>query len=98
MQKNDASQKTFGTSYFVRALPCIEFKNDVSLYLSVVCFSDCPQPKERDLLHTANTWHQCSGEKGDQLSVRISLEKKVPKVFLQSTVLYSVSQKLTATQ
>ena len=29
---------------------CIECKNDVSLYLSVVCFSDCPQPKERDLL------------------------------------------------
>ena len=59
----------------------IESKNDVSLYLSVVCFSDCPQPKERDLLHTANTWHQCSGEKGDQLSVRISLEKKGTKSF-----------------
>ena len=50
IQKKCASQQTFGPSYFVRALPCIESQNDLSLYLSVVYFSDCPQPKERDLL------------------------------------------------
>ena len=48
-KKTGASQQTFGPSYFVRALPCIESQNDLSLYLSVVYFSDCPQPKERDL-------------------------------------------------
>ena len=53
-----------------------------SFTLSVSClFFRLSSAKGEGLTTTANTWHQCSGEKGDQLSVRISLEKKGTKSF-----------------
>ena len=58
------------------------WKSKWSFTLSVSClFFRLSSAKGEGPTTTANTWHQCSGEKGDQLSVRISLEKKGTKSF-----------------